>query len=318
MNSNADGVSENVMSNGSPEGQHRHVARELLESAVPPSQLARRGFVLASLGFLAACASGGGSQSLARSSGSGTGSSRLPPGVWTSEGQLPPQRWAQPVTPVDRDVPPAVARATQPKRAVVRPEDKPPPVSAKYDGKIIARTQWTGFRPDPKEMNPLGSIRKITVHHTGNGPFTAQGVADVKEELQTVLRGERAMGHDDIAYHFIIDPAGRVWAGRDLRWQGSHVRNWKGLDNRTGNVGVMLLGNFERQKPSQAQLATLEKFVIKLQQQHKVPRQKVVAGRVSKEIGVFTHQQLSPTVCPGDNLQNVWERDIFKRLPRTV
>jgi len=307
------------MSTEMHEGPHRHVARELLESAVPAAQIARRGFVLATLGFLAACASGGGSgsgsSSLARA---GSGTTRLPPGVWTSEGQLPPQRWAQPVTPVDRDMPPAVARSTEAKRAVVRPEDKPAPVPAKYDGKVIARTQWTSFRPDPKEMNPLGSIRKITVHHTGNGPFTAQGVADVKEELQTVLRGERAGGHDDIAYHYIIDPAGRVWAGRDLRWQGSHVRNWKGIDNRTGNVGVMLLGNFERQKPSQAQLATLEKFVIKLQQQYKVPRQKVVAGRVSKDIGVFTHQQLSPTVCPGENLQGVWERSIFKRLPRTV
>jgi hypothetical protein len=314
------------MSTESPHGQdgsqHRHVvARELLESAVSPAQIARRGFVLASLGFLAACASGGGSQAVSR--GSGANPSRLPAGMWTSEGRLPPQRWAQPVTPIDRDAAPSVARGGDPARAVVRPEDKPPVVAnnavpSKYNGTVIPRNQWTGFRPPAKEMNPLGDIRKITVHHTGNDPFSAQAVADVKEELRTVLRGEMAVGHDDIAYHYIIDPAGRVWAGRDLRWQGSHVRNWKGVDNRTGNIGVMLLGNFERQKPSQAQLVTLEKFVVKLQRQHRIPRQKVVAGRIAKDVGVFTHQQLSPTVCPGDNLQGVWERSIFKRLPRTV
>lgn len=315
------------MSTDSPHGQdgsqHRHaIARELMESGVSPAQIARRGFVLASLGFLAACASGGGSQAVSRSSGGGA--SRLPAGMWTSEGRLPPQRWAQPVSPADRDMPSAVARATEPKRAVVRAEDKPAAapkaeaIPSGYNGRVIARGQWTRFNPNPNDMHALGDIRKITVHHTGNGPFTAQSVGDVKEELQTVLRGEMAEGHDDIAYHYIIDPAGRVWAGRNIGYQGSHVRNWKGLDNRTGNVGVMLLGNFERQQPSKAQLATLEKFVVTLQRQHKVPRQKLVGGRISKDFGVFTHQQLSPTVCPGDNLQRVWERDIFKRLPRTV
>ena len=307
------------MSEDTRKDQHpTEVARELLDSGMSPSMIARRGFIVASLGFLAACASGGGSQAVARSTGGG--SSKLPPGLWTTDGHLPPQKWAQPVSPsASREVPPVVRASADPRKPVVRAEDKPAAIASGYNGKVIPRSAWTPFCPNPKEMDPLGPVRKITVHHTGNPyAFTDTAVGDVKDELVHVLNGERGEGHLDIAYHFVIDPAGRVWEARDIRYEGRHTRDWKGVDNRSGNIGVMLLGNFERQKPSRAQLATLEKFVTKLQVQYKIPRNKSVGGRWSKETGVFTHQQLSPTECPGDNLASVWEKDIFLRLPKSV
>ena len=306
------------------------LASELTGSAPSAAQIARRGFVLASLGFLAACASGGGSQRLASSSGS----SRMPEGIWTSEGKLPPQKWAQPASPGASAAPSAGgsaaasrAKSAPPNRAVVRADDKPatPSVAgggvipAKYDGRVIPRSNWTKYCPNPREMEPLGKVRKITVHHTGNPyTFTDTAVADVKEELVHVMNGEMGVGHDDIAYHYVIDPAGRVWAARDIRWQGSHVRNWKGIDNREGNVGIMLLGNFERQQPSTAQLATLQQFVTKLQKQYGIARARRKGGTLDKNYGVFTHQQLSPTECPGDNMQRPWEKQIFPRLLASV
>lgn len=298
------------------------IARELLDGAMAPSTIARRGFVLAGLSFLAACASSGSTQSLSRAQGSS-----LPPGLWTSEGKLPPQRFAQPASP--RSQPPAAVRAaTDAQKRVVGPSDKPASKPASgastkagarelpngYNGTVIARDKWTPFCPNVRDMNPMGSVRKITVHHTGNDVFTAAGTASVREELQTVLRGEMAVGHDDIAYHYIIDPAGRVWEGRSMRYQGSHVRNWKGVDNRTGNIGVMLLGNFEEQRPTKAQLVSVEAFVKDLQKKYGIPRQAKVGGRISKDRGVFTHQELSPTLCPGRNLQGTWKEVIFPRL----
>ncbi len=298
-------------------------AQELLDGGPTPAQIARRGFVLASLGFLAACASGGASKTVAQ--GTSGAKSTLPPGLWTSEGNLPPQRWAQPVEArPDPRVPPAVRQATAPSKAVVRAADKPAAsassaIPKSYDGKVIPRSAWTNWCPNPKEMDALGKVRKITVHHTGNPyTFTDTGVAEVKEELQHVLRGEMGGGHTDIAYHYVIDPAGRVWAARDIRYEGRHTRDWKGVDNRSGNIGIMLLGNFEKQSPSSPQMVTLEKFVVSLQKQYKVPRQKLAGGRLSKEVGVFTHQQLSPTACPGDNMQNPWEKKLFPRLVRSV
>ena len=298
-------------------------ARELLDGSLSPSVIARRGFVLAGLSFLAACASTGSTQSLSGTRTAGAQGSSLPPGLWTSEGKLPPQRYAQPVTP--RQQPPGGIRAAaEPQKRVVGPNDKPgvkpaakagpQELPAGYGGKVIARDKWTPFCPNVRDMNPMGSIRKITVHHTGNDVFAATGVAAVREELQTVLRGEMAVGHDDIAYHYMIDPAGRVWEGRSIRYQGSHVRNWKGTDNRTGNIGVMLLGNFEDQRPTKAQLASVEAFVKDLQRKYGIPRQVKVRGGISKDRGVFTHQELSPTLCPGRNMQRPWKDSVFPRL----
>jgi N-acetylmuramoyl-L-alanine amidase len=269
-------------------------ADALLERALSPGAIARRGFILTSLGFLAACASTGSSTPPARANSP----QRLPEGLWTSDGALPPQRWAQPVQPAaavkDDEVPPAVARALEPKRATVRATDKPAaaaPASAipkTFDGKVIARTQWTSFRPDPKEMDPLGRPNRITVHHTGNPyAFSESSVAEVKEELRHILTGQQGAGHKDLAYHFVIDPAGRVWAGRDLRYEGRHTR---GENDR--NIGVMVLGNFELQRPSQAQVITLEKFLKQLQAQHKIKRG-----------SVYTHRELTANLCPGKSLQ---------------
>ena len=286
--------------------------RELSQSSITNAQIARRGFVFASLGFLAACASESASRVVARG-----GESRMPSGLWTADGQLPPQRWAQPVTPL----PPAVQAATEPKNAVVRPNDKPPIASsggaipATYDGRVIARSQWTRVCPNPADMEPIGAIRKITVHHTGNPyKFTDTGVADVKEELNHVLNGEMGGGHKDIAYHYVIDPAGRVWAARDIKYLGKHVRDWKGVDNRTGNVGVMLLGNFEMQRPTNAQLATTQRFVMELQKKYRVPKQVMKGGVRSKDNGVFVHCELSPTECPGDNMKSAWDALVYPRL----
>lgn len=304
----------------SEEAKKTRLARELIDPAPSAAQIARRGFVLASLGFLAACASGGGSKQLSsRSSGS-----RMPDGLWTTDGKLPPQKWAQPTSPQ----PARPQSDPAPSRAVVRAEDKPAvpgvaggkgAIPTGFDGRVIPRNSWTRYCPNPRDMEPLGKVRKITVHHTGNPyVFTDTSVADVKDELVHVMNGEMGVGHDDIAYHYVIDPAGRVWAGRDIRWQGSHVRNWKGIDNREGNVGIMLLGNFEKQQPSKAQLATLEKFVVKLQKQYAIARQRRKGGVIDKNYGVFTHQQLSPTECPGDNMQRPWDKVVFPKLMASV
>jgi N-acetyl-anhydromuramyl-L-alanine amidase AmpD len=136
-------------------------------------------------------------------------------------------------------------------------------------------------------MDRLGRIRRITVHHEGNRPFTATSIAECRARIVNVLNGERGVGHRDIAYHYVIDPAGRVWEARDIRWEGRHTRN-----NHSGNLGVVCLGNFEEQSIPPAQLAALERFLRDLQKKHKIGRKQI-----------FTHQELSPTLCPGKDLQ---------------
>jgi hypothetical protein len=92
----------------------------------------------------------------------------------------------------------------------------------------------------------------------------------------------------DIGYHFAIDPAGRVWEGRPLVYQGAHVRGQN--DN---NLGIVLMGNFDQQRPTPDALRTLERFVAAQMSRYGVPLS-----------GVRTHQELAPTACPGRNLQS--------------
>jgi hypothetical protein len=261
-------------------------------------ELARRGFVLAGLGFLAACAT----TPTPTRERVVSDPDEVPDGLWTSA-DLPPQRFAQPVSPAGstssstRGSTASRPAAERPSTAatkgkVVGPEAKPAAMSASgipktYDGTVIPRSRWTSWFPEDSAMDRLGRVRRITVHHEGNRAFTATSVAECRARLVNVLNGERGVGHRDIAYHYAIDPAGRVWEARDLRWEGRHTRN-----NHSNNLGVVCLGNFEVQSIPQAQLAALERFLRDLQKKHKIGRKQI-----------FTHQELSPTLCPGKDLQ---------------
>jgi hypothetical protein len=62
--------------------------------------------------------------------------------------------------------------------------------------------------------------------------------------------------------------------------------------NNEHNLGVMLMGNFEDERPTAAALATLDGFLSDRMRALRVPITRV-----------YTHQELMPTACPGQNLQ---------------
>ena len=136
-------------------------------------------------------------------------------------------------------------------------------------------------------MNRLSPIRYITVHHDGMHPFFDTDQRATAARIEAIRRAHRRRGWGDIGYHFVVDRAGRVWEGRSLRYQGAHVKN-----NNYANIGIVVLGNFDRQQPSQVQLASVRQLVSSLMDRYHVP-----ASRVS------THQEWAPTACPGRYLQ---------------
>jgi len=134
----------------------------------------------------------------------------------------------------------------------------------------------------------MGRISRLTIHHEGWTPVWFSDARQTGERIEQVRRIHvRDRGWGDIGYHYIIDRAGRVWQGRDPRFQGAHV----GGANEH-NLGVMLLGNFDRQRPSDAQFDTMVRTV------HALTRQYGIDARQ-----VYTHQELRPTACPGKALQ---------------
>ncbi len=169
-----------------------------------------------------------------------------------------------------------------------------PPAVPQWRPNVIARSAWARGEPDPRRMNRMLPIRHITVHHDGMDPFFATDPASVSAHLEGIRRLHRRKGWGDIGYHFAVDAAGRVWEGRSLGWQGAHVK-----DHNPGNIGIVVLGNFERQSPSEAQLAAVRRHVTMLMRVYNVPKSRV-----------HTHQewQGANTACPGASLQRSLER----------
>ncbi len=165
---------------------------------------------------------------------------------------------------------------------------------------IHSRSGWGADRPRTRDMNAMGKIYRITVHHSANLARSPS----LREATRTIKLDQRyhmaTNGWGDIGYHYLIDPAGRVWQGRNLRWQGAHAGNH--TLNR-GNIGVCLLGNFiggrRGQSPSAAQIAALDSLLRQLAHTHRIRQSKI-----------FTHQELEGvvTLCPGFRLQRVVDR----------
>jgi len=156
-------------------------------------------------------------------------------------------------------------------------------------GQVIRRSRWTRSKPISGRVNHMGGVSRITMHHEGatDAPVYFTDVATTAERLQQVRRAHIDRGWGDIGYHYVVDRAGRVWQARPLSWQGAHVRN-----HNEHNIGVMCLGNFDIQRPSEAQVEGLVAFVRQLRRDRHVS-----TGQL------FTHQELVPTRCPGRHLQ---------------
>lgn len=132
--------------------------------------------------------------------------------------------------------------------------------------------------------------RKITVHHsatTAEG-FGGRSTAASSEAIQRIQKAHmNTEGWGDIGYHFLIDPAGRLYQGRSLAWQGAHA----GGQNNVANIGICLLGNFDAERPDARALATLESLIGVLSARHGIPR-----------TAVKGHRAYRATACPGERL----------------
>lgn len=185
----------------------------------------------------------------------------------------------QPVPPAPHYDPP-VARG--PSAPATTPAPGPGPG-------VISRTKWASGAPVPTLMDRMKPVRYITVHHDGMEPFYGNSTGATASRLDAIRRAHRGMPQPwgDIGYHFAVDRSGRVWACRPVTYQGAHVKN-----HNEGNIGIVCLGNFERQSPTPAQLQGLRVQLSVLMARYNVSSR-----------NVRTHREWAPTLCPGRQLQ---------------
>jgi hypothetical protein len=160
---------------------------------------------------------------------------------------------------------------------IVKPAPLPPKVSAPVAVGPQGPAAWT-----PRV--PARPWRWIVIHHSAS-PTGSAAVFD---------KEHKAKGWDGVGYHFVIGNGTMTGDGQvevTPRWP---VQKWgahaKTLDNRYNEygIGICLVGNFDNERPTSAQMKALTELVAYLMQTYRIPASNVVG-----------HRDTKPTDCPG-------------------
>jgi tetratricopeptide (TPR) repeat protein len=158
--------------------------------------------------------------------------------------------------------------------------------------KILSRQEW-GAKPPNGAMKPHQPGR-ITIHHTATPQKPARTLADKLAALQTFSQNEGKLGNGkpkpawpDVPYHYYIDCQGGIAEGRDVNSVGDTNTDY----DPTGHLLIVLEGNFEEEKVTAPQWATLVKAVSWLAARHRVSPDEVQG-----------HKDFADTLCPGKAL----------------
>ncbi len=173
---------------------------------------------------------------------------------------------------------------------------------------LLSRSEWGAARPETTPTK-MGRPSRLTIHHSGGKAMLDEHRDSVERSIKAIQTDHvRRRGWSDIGYHFVVDRSGRIWEGRPITQVGAHAGSQAA---NVRNVGVLLLGNFDLQTASSAQLTSLERLVESLRARFRIDRAQVFSHReVRGDCG------LGPTKCPGKHLEE-WLSGYRKGLGRT-
>jgi hypothetical protein len=105
---------------------------------------------------------------------------------------------------------------------------------------FVARNQWTKSPPIPKLLVRIDRPYTEIVFHDTSTKQTPQSVYDLH------VNGN---GWGDVGYHYMIDRNGKIYAGRNLVYEGAHVSG-----HNPGKIGIAFLGDYTTQDNTRAQI----------------------------------------------------------------
>ena len=167
-------------------------------------------------------------------------------------------------------------------------DEKKPAAAAADKAKVakpetVTREQWGSTPqdiPETREHIP----KYITIHHAGVDWKTGRDPKDFLKSMQAW--GQKEKGWPDLAYHYMIAPDGRIFECRPVEYEPESNTKY----DLKGHLGIEMMGNFETQRPSEAQLKSVVALTAWLCQEHKIdPSQ--IAGHKDRA--------KDQTVCPG-------------------
>ena len=150
------------------------------------------------------------------------------------------------------------------------------------------------------------SWRWIVIHHSA----TPGGSATSFDRMH------RQKGWDELGYHFIVGNGsetkdGQVEIGprwRKQKW-GAHAKTPDNKYNDYG-IGICVVGNFDLNRPSPTQMASVAKLVAHLQRTYKIPPERVIGHGM---VHAFDKGGTS-TDCPGRNLNISQVRQLSTKI----
>jgi N-acetyl-anhydromuramyl-L-alanine amidase AmpD len=162
---------------------------------------------------------------------------------------------------------------------------------------ILSRAAWKAELP--ARMAQDKAKWRFVLHHTAYPVTDEVKKLTGKASWQAAQKHARSAQHlhrhirgwNDVGYHYLIDWEGRILEGRPLDRLGAHVER-----HNTGSVGIVLMGDFSRQKPTAKQLAAAKDLLRWLSWELKLSP-KHIAG----------HHHMKFTACPGKHLNDPWD-----------
>jgi hypothetical protein len=142
-------------------------------------------------------------------------------------------------------------------------------------------------------------ITHVTLHHTGS-------VEPLRPSDDPVakLRGLQSWGAAernwwDVPYHFLLDLDGRIFEGRDWHYMGETNTTY----DPGGHFLISMIGNYERQEPSPAQLAAIADMMAWALKAFDLPLDRIGG-----------HYDYADTGCPGKHLRKYLEDGTLRRM----
>jgi hypothetical protein len=142
-------------------------------------------------------------------------------------------------------------------------------------------------------------ITHVTLHHTGSAEPLR-----VEDDPVAKLRGLQSWGAAernwwDVPYHYLLDLDGRIYEGRDWHFMGETNTTY----DPGGHFLISVIGNYERQEPTPAQLGAIADLMAWALDEFGLPLDRIGG-----------HYNYATTGCPGQHLRKYLEDGTFRRM----
>lgn len=173
-------------------------------------------------------------------------------------------------------------------------------VKVPHPANFVSAEDW-GSRPDPIGEERRHTPKFVMLHHAGVRWTTDRDPVEFIRNLQSwgkrrpeIEQPPRNTYWPDLPYHFLVAPDGRIFEGRPVTYEPESNTKYE----LAGHLGVELMGNFEEQRPSPAQVESTVRLVAWLLAEHDLTTEAITTHALTAK---------GQTSCPGRDFARYFE-----------